>query len=653
MDNIANMLIRMQNTHTIKLILIGLLLLIFWIYLPPFANSWVGDDYVQLGYVKEFVERPLTFPRIFHPTWTSWYYRPAQNVWILLGELLFGKRPFPFYAVQLGVHLLTVSLVFRILRQVQVGTFLAICAATLFTIHPHHVDVVTWISAIGIVLAGLFSLTALTTWLAYLDKPQSKTLLLTSLFCLLALLSHEESIILPPFLLLILIVQRREKIRSQKKKQVQPGVSHTLNSNEWAFAIGFAMLLSAYVVMQLLRPNATINLSANAPQLLQTVFSPTTFAQFWLVTLHKFTFLSTFPTLTGIRMGIVVIGTVVLLAVWFWAARPAARWGLLWTALHLLFIYLVLWSQKPELYAGRHIYVGGAGLVIAIGTGLQQLFDWWQENKVVQWQWVLVMMVVGGITAVSFNNYTLVQGIQSNWMANVTEEEAIIPTLRQIMPDINPDTHVYAHRFPITPNFLRSFVYVWYGVMPTHPGGTLDMLLEHGEAAQGDYVFDYVDGELYNLMPELQAHQKTILLLAQEARLTVLPLHDEPISLSKLPNVPIVTNLRLAQPMTPPDTESWLSHQLITPIPGNSTLEFGILQHAELRYRVQLTNSANESFLLFDSQMVAQTTDGWLDISLPLQAYWEQPIILSFEVMSKDIISQPTGYYANPRFTID
>src|SRR5690606_10344711 len=99
---------------------------------------------------------------------------------------------------------------YRVARQLKLGVFTAVLAATLLAIHSHWVDVVSWLSSIAIVLAAVFSLATMSAWLSYLKRPSTRQLLLTLLFCLLTFLSHEESVLLPPFLLLMLLAERLE-----------------------------------------------------------------------------------------------------------------------------------------------------------------------------------------------------------------------------------------------------------------------------------------------------------------------------------------------------------------------------------------------------------------------------------------------------------
>ena len=165
-----------------RLALIGLILITLSIYYPPFDWAFVGDDYVQFDYIKDVIARPWLGFALFNPYYLAWYYRPLQLIWFSLLEGIFHFVPNGFYWAALLFHALAIALVYRVARQLKLGWFTAVLTATLFAIHSHWVDVVTWISSIAIVLAAVFSLLTLSAWLSYLKRPSTRQLLLTLLF---------------------------------------------------------------------------------------------------------------------------------------------------------------------------------------------------------------------------------------------------------------------------------------------------------------------------------------------------------------------------------------------------------------------------------------------------------------------------------------
>jgi hypothetical protein len=653
--------VRKQTKQVAKGLLITLLLVTFILYYPPFAHGWVGDDYVQLGYVREVVKRPFTFLHIFHPTWTFWYYRPLQNVWFTFGELLFGQQPELFYAVQIGVHLLIVSLVFRIARQIGLHPYVAVGSAALVAIHGHHVDVVTWISAIAIVLAALFSLVAVSLFLDYLKRPLPTPLILTTIACILALLSHEETIVLPPFLLLLLILHRWKSSGAAPPSKL---VKQFSKAEIGVFIFLFVVVI-AYIVMQIMRPNATIDLSSSESSQWLSLLSPDTFASFWQSSFYRFTFLGAITSLTGLRSAVFVLGSLALLGLALWYGNAIVRVGFLWAALHLAFIYVVLWSQKPEFYAGRHIYNALPGVALAIGAGLQQGIG------AVSGQWSAVsrkkrkrkrltahlltptLLLPLIIIPILLHQRTMTLAAQAIWLADVTEEQQIQAPMMEIMPTVVTQTHVFANRFPITPKFLRSVVYVWYGTMTPSPGGPLSKLLDSGLATSDYYVFDYENGRLFNLMPELQDHAQTKLLLADPIT-HELRVDGQVSSVSREIGAVKVTGpenaRRLSLQMTPlPGNTGWAVQTYFDTIPANSIFAFGYLPAEDLHYRVWIQPSNGASEMLWESDI--ETGEMWQDVAIGMERWGETAVKLQLEVQFTGAGNPPAATWSNPRIS--
>ena len=654
--------VRKQTKLIVKGLLITLMLVTFVNYYPPFAHGWVGDDYVQLGYVREIVERPLTFLQIFHPTWTIWYYRPTQNLWFLFGQLLFGQQPEIFYAIQIGMHMLVVSLVYRIARQIGLHPYVALGSAALFAIHGHHVDVVTWISAIAIVLVALFSLAAVSSFLGYLKRPSPLTLLFTTLACILALLSHEEAILLPPFLLLLLILHRYK--RSGRKSSHSPlsTLHFPLSKSEKRIFLLLFGLIVIYLIIQISRPNATIDLHSTATEKWLALLSPITFGDFWLSTIYQFTFWGQLLTITGFRAVVFVLGSLGLLGMGVWYGNTIVRLGLLWAVLHLAFIYLALWTQKPELYAGRHIYNALLGVVLAGGAGVEQGIAVSSQRSAVSSQRSAVSgrRSLRTFTSLLLIAFLIFQGVvtrrnQAAWLADVTEDQSIMEPMREMMPTVTAVTHVFANHLPITPKFLRSVIYVWYGIMPPNPSGPLDKLLEDGEATRDYYVFDYENGRLLNLMPELQQHDETFLLLARPLTHEV---HREegvfPVSV-EIASVTVVgpeNARRLSLKMTPPtDDHDWVAQSYLYAIPAHSTLALGVLTTEEVHYRVLIEESGGSSTTVWESAV--GRNGEWQDGEIRLEQWVETAVIIRLEANYIGKGEPPAAYWSNPRIIIN
>ena len=630
-------------------VLVGLILLTWWVYYPPFVRYFVGDDYIQFDYVKQFWQRPYLAWQLLNPFTLTWYYRPPQNLWFLLNRQIFGYNPVGYYILQLGVHSLAVVLLYRVARQFGLSRFAAVSTAVLFAIHSHWVDVVTWISSIAIVMEAVFSLLTLSVWLSYLKRPSPTKLILTFALTLIALITHEEGIILPLFLLLILIHQRLTLAPKRKKSRNTPSrlthyasrLRHAIHPQEYIFFLLLTLITIAYLYVQFTRPNVTLDAASRTPADLLAALSPAALLDFLDVTLFRFTFIYPILTLTGAAKTVFVLLALFLLGLWFWYGRWLTRFGLLWAAAHLAFIYFALYTQKPELYAGRHIYNAGIGLALAIGATTDQVLEignWklvigkWKIN--IQYPISNIIIIVILLMAMGHHIYQTRQ-VQADWLENVLEEEAARQQLLEIIPALTPENHIFAVRFPIAPRFMRSVAQVWYDLPLERPGGSLEHLRAAKEADPSYYVLDYADGRVYNLMPDLQEYDRTIFLWARSS--------------VPAPTVVSAPNGRqLALKLTPPAGQ-WQSLEYTLPIPQNSALKTAVLLQPGLTYRIRIQEAFEPPQTVAEVTAVSDEAN-WEEIAIPLEPYWGKTVTIKLEAKSAD---DTPAYWGNPRLIVE
>ncbi|MBX3061217.1 MAG: hypothetical protein KF770_32565, partial [Anaerolineae bacterium] len=253
-----------KNLMLARLGMVALILTTAVIYMPTFIRSFVGDDYIQFDYVKRFVTEPATILQVFNPNAVPWYYRPTQNIWFWLNRLILGWEPFGYYIILLWFHALAVTLIYRVARQFRLGGAAAFVTAVLFAIHPHWVDVVTWISSVAIVMGAIFSLAAVSGLMGYLRRPSNPRLLLVFFITLLALLTHEETVLLPPFLLLLVVMWRLEigdwRLKRERKQSLISNLQSLISTKE-LLTFGLLVFLTAVLIfIQFTRPNPTVQI---------------------------------------------------------------------------------------------------------------------------------------------------------------------------------------------------------------------------------------------------------------------------------------------------------------------------------------------------------------------------------------------------------
>lgn len=122
------------------------------------ANDFAWDDLGlivgnpdtrDLGRLGEVLLSPDAMPP---------YYRPLTRGSYLVDHALFGMNPGAFHAVNLGLHLATVLLLFALARRLFQADAPALLAALLLAVHPIHVEAVAFVAARNNLFALAFGL---------------------------------------------------------------------------------------------------------------------------------------------------------------------------------------------------------------------------------------------------------------------------------------------------------------------------------------------------------------------------------------------------------------------------------------------------------------------------------------------------------------
>ncbi|MBK8984866.1 MAG: hypothetical protein IPM39_02105 [Chloroflexi bacterium] len=643
-----------NNSQFAQIFILGLILAVVGVYFPPYARAWVGDDYVQLGYILDFVQRPFTAYQLFNPTTLGWYYRPLQNVWFLANRLLFGLNPAAFYWQMVLWHALATALVYRTARQWGIRPFAAACATALFAIHGHYVDVVAWVSSVAIVMTAVFSLLSLSFYLEYLHRSRSRHLALTFLFFLLALFSHEEAILLPIFFLFVAYFAPNQP-RPSRHSITQP----PLHLATLALMVG---LTAVVVIIQFTRPNLTIDISQTADTQWLALLSPAQISRF--ISDTAVTYTMQFPWESNIMANSLLfsLGILLLLGAWAWAGNRVVRLGLLWLLLHLALIYAALWAQKPNLFAGRHFYNGVIGFAWAVGATFDLLLaaspaklrlGKWRVSRL-----GLAIAVVMGVILLA--HISAIRKTQQAWLGRAERDAAAEQQLKAILPAVGPQTHVFANRFPITPQFFRAVTEVWYDLSARlpQPVGSFAQLQLHGRATRDFYVFDYEAGRVFNLMPELQLSDETIFLWSNTPRLDVV---DEAGQVVDLATAAAETSFAIVEaggerrftvkvaPVA--ETAGWLSVMYVVPqVPAGSDLRLAFRSDAPgaTPFRVRLIRANAEVVTLAEGLFSPE--QGWAEVMASLAGYGGESVVVRLETA---VSSPHTAYWANPRLAID
>ncbi|PID85049.1 MAG: hypothetical protein CSB13_10070 [Chloroflexi bacterium] len=652
----------MEMRHEFKgvhiFLLVGLILGAALLYFPPYKWAWVGDDYVQFDYVLTFLKRPLSAIKLLNPYTLPWYYRPTQNWWFLGNRIAFGLNPAAFYWQMVLWHSLAIALVYRVLRQFRVRSFSAVLATALFAIHGHYVDVVGWNSSVAIVMAALFSLASLSAYKSYLaakDTQKNQYLIWSFLFFLLAMVTHEEAVLLPMFFVMLTLVTGSR----QQAKGTALSLANSPTIPQIATLIAMLLLTGIFSIIQFIRPNLTIALREVPTAQWWDVISPTHMGQFVRDVTLRYTLTQNWELAQGATPFLLAIVVLLLLGIWFLLGNWTIRLGLIWVGLHLSLIYVTLWQSKPELLAGRHFYQASWGLALAVGASIDLLPEVDSlQIKVGRWRVPVVMAgIVGVVTGILISHVLNAQAAQQRWVARTEIDQSVKAQMQLLLPELNKDTRVFTHRFSLTPAFFRAVTEIWYELdepLP-QPSGRFAQLQKHGRATNEFYVFDYEEGTLYNLMPELQEAAETIFLWSQEPRLDVVSPNGEVVEIDTERGKYDFAILgekqrRFAVSLEPVEVvEGWLSLTYVMPtVPENGRLRLSIFSNvvSGAPARVCLDPLPGDTITIFEGTV----TNNWLEISEPMEEFTGKRIVVRLETA---VPPGGTVYWGNPRFAVD
>jgi hypothetical protein len=197
----------LRHRFVSPLLLAITLLIASILYAPLFRGFWLGDDFANLLLSASLGERgELTSGMLSYfvsgLSSTGSLYRPMSMV-SLIGNYAFAGDNFAlWFAVNLGVHLANVALIYLVVRQAAVhleldSTFAAPAAAALFALAPSLAEGVFWISARADGWVTLLSLLALHIWLRALNSQRTSGLWWLLPLMLIALGFKESAALFP------------------------------------------------------------------------------------------------------------------------------------------------------------------------------------------------------------------------------------------------------------------------------------------------------------------------------------------------------------------------------------------------------------------------------------------------------------------------
>src|SRR5947207_7959837 len=183
------------------------------------------DDNVYV-YQNPVITRGLSVDGVLtaftHPHARNWH--PLTTISHMLDCQLFGLKARGHHFTNVLLHTIAVLLLFFVLKQMTGAFWPSAFVASLFAIHPLHVESVAWVSERKDVLSAVFFMLTLGAYVRYVHKPSVARYVTVALFFALGLMSKPMLVTLP-FVLLLLDYWPLKRIRSQAAEVSLPAVA--------------------------------------------------------------------------------------------------------------------------------------------------------------------------------------------------------------------------------------------------------------------------------------------------------------------------------------------------------------------------------------------------------------------------------------------
>ena len=139
--------------------------LAFAVYSRSLLCGFVRDDSAQIIHNPQIQSWEYLPQLLGSHRWSQWgpdrnlhFYRPLFSVWMLLVQTVGGLSPWFWHLSSILLHVAATYLVLWLCQRLTASEAGAAAAATVFAVHPIHVDAVTWLSASNELLFTLFAL---------------------------------------------------------------------------------------------------------------------------------------------------------------------------------------------------------------------------------------------------------------------------------------------------------------------------------------------------------------------------------------------------------------------------------------------------------------------------------------------------------------
>ncbi len=357
----------------------------FLAYVPTLGFQFVYDDEPQI------IQNPAIHAWRYLPhyfTSHAWaelgpnsrgnYYRPLFLLWFRLNHAMFGLDPKGWHLTTVLCHVAATYIVFALVRRLAASPVIAFSAATLFALHPVHIESVAWVSGITDPLMAIFLIGSFLAYLRFREGNRWGWMGLALTLFALGLLEKETTVVLGPlvFVYAWLYAEQRAWI------------------SRFAFALKHSLPFLALTVLYLaLRAHVLRGLSHTVTRVAWSSIWLTEPSIVWLYFRHLLlpvglSGLYGLPYVDNPASAAFVVPSALLLALILalaWGIRlledaRLALFACYWIALP---IFPVLWLRafaEGDIAHDRYLYIPSVGFVLLVSLCLAGFANHWRAS---------------------------------------------------------------------------------------------------------------------------------------------------------------------------------------------------------------------------------------------------------------------------------
>ena len=344
------------------------------------TSGFVWDDthFVEVWLPRFDSITSLFVPPRDIPDWPTAYYRPIGVLSLKIDQILWGASATGWHITNLVVHAIVSMQVFAMLKALlapfERGILFAGLAASLFAVHPIHVESVNWIAGRSDPLATAMSMAVIASSIQF--SQDGRWLWLTSLstFLILGLLCKEIAIVAPVLALIFVASTRFLDSPSTSHHGSKPNQEPATVPIRRFLAIGISSII-ATLAFVLLRSNAvppsqTMDSLPRFTLALESVQAGAFYLQ-QLFLIHKQAPVPPFTVVPSLAVSLAI-----LLSLLGFAGFAIARFkrestplvvGLTWMLLSIApSLMVVLLQTDRNTLSERYLYLPSVGFVLCI-----------------------------------------------------------------------------------------------------------------------------------------------------------------------------------------------------------------------------------------------------------------------------------------------